>query len=113
VKAPLGRLYSLLPDRLRHGRDFPRYRAEAGLQSADDIARLADVLDRAGRELVHVVLERVSPLAVPVMVMIGREAVPQGALDEDLLLEAEGLAAAAMRADPAGEEESEEGGSEE
>lgn len=42
VKAPLGRLYSLLPDRLRHGRDFPRYRAEAGLQSADDIARLAD-----------------------------------------------------------------------
>ncbi len=78
-----------------------------------DIARLADVLDRAGRELVHVVLERVSPLAVPVMVMIGREAVPQGALDEDLLLEAEGLAAAAMRADPVGEEESEEGGSEE
>lgn len=42
LKAPLGRLYGLLPDRLRHGRDFPRYRAEAGLQSADDIARLAD-----------------------------------------------------------------------
>jgi ATP-dependent Lhr-like helicase len=73
-----------------------------------DIARLADVLDRAGRELVHVELERVSPLAVPVMVMIGREAVPQGALDEDLLLEAEGLAAAAMRADPVAEEESAE-----
>lgn len=34
------------------------------------------------------------------MVMIGREAVPQGAVDDDLLLEAEGLAAAAMRADP-------------
>ena len=65
-----------------------------------DIARLADVLDRAGRQLVHMKLERVSPLAVPVMVMIGREAVPQGAVDEDLLLEAEGLAAAAMRADP-------------
>ena len=62
-----------------------------------DIARLADVLDRAGRQLVHMKLERVSPLAVPVMVMIGREAVPQGAVDEDLLLEAEGLAAAAMR----------------
>ncbi len=27
VKAPLGRLYGLLPDRLRHGRDYPRYRA--------------------------------------------------------------------------------------
>jgi hypothetical protein len=29
MKAPLGRLYGLLPDRLRHGRDYPRYRAEA------------------------------------------------------------------------------------
>ncbi|AZI35922.1 putative Lhr-like helicase [Caenibius tardaugens NBRC 16725] len=65
-----------------------------------DVARLAGVLERAGRELVHVMLDRVSPLAVPVMVMIGREAVPQGAVDDDLLLEAEGLAAAAMRADP-------------
>ena len=29
VKEPLGRLYGLLPDRLRHGKDYPRYRAEA------------------------------------------------------------------------------------
>ena len=64
-----------------------------------DLARLADVLERAQRELVHVTLERVSPLAVPVMVMIGRESVPQGAVDEALLVEAEGLAAAAMRPD--------------
>ncbi len=64
-----------------------------------DVARLADVLARAARQLVHVTLERVSPLAVPVMVMIGREAVPQGAVDEALLVEAEGLAALAMRAD--------------
>jgi len=70
-----------------------------------DIARLADVLDRAGQQLVHERLERVSPLAVPVMVMIGREAVPQGAVDEALLIEAEGLAAAAMRADDPPEED--------
>ena len=65
-----------------------------------DVGRLADLLERSARELVHVELDRVSPLAVPVMTMIGREAVPQGAVDEELLLEAESLAAAAMRADP-------------
>ncbi len=62
-----------------------------------DIGRLADLLDRAGREIRHVKLDRVSPLAVPVLVMIGRESLPQGAADDELLLEAEGLAAAAMR----------------
>jgi ATP-dependent Lhr-like helicase len=31
------------------------------------------------------------------MVMIGRESLPQGAVDEELLLEAETLAGAAMR----------------
>ena len=41
----------------------------------------------------------VSPLAVPVMVMIGREAVPQGQQDDALLLEAESLAGEAMRVD--------------
>jgi len=41
----------------------------------------------------------VSPLAVPVMTMIGREAVPQGAIDEELLLEVETLAGEAMRLD--------------
>ncbi|MFL0672029.1 MAG: ligase-associated DNA damage response DEXH box helicase [Erythrobacter sp.] len=65
-----------------------------------DVGRLADLLERSERELVHVALDRVSPLAVPVMTMIGREAVPQGAVDEELLLEAESLAAAAMRVDP-------------
>ena len=33
------------------------------------------------------------------MVMIGRESLPQGAADEELLLEAETLAGAAMRGD--------------
>ena len=64
-----------------------------------DVGRLADLLERSQRELVHVELDRVSPLAVPVMTMIGREAVPQGAVDDELLLEAEGLAGEAMRID--------------
>ena len=62
-----------------------------------DVGRLGDLLDRSARELVHVKLDRVSPLAVPVMVMIGRESTPQGAVDDELLLEAEDLASAAMR----------------
>ena len=64
-----------------------------------DIARLGDLLDTAAERLVHVKLDRVSPLAVPVMVMIGRESLPQGAADDELLVEAETLAGAAMRAD--------------
>jgi ATP-dependent Lhr-like helicase len=64
-----------------------------------DVGRLGDVLDTAAERLVHVELERVSPLAVPVMVMIGRESLPQGSVDDDLLLEAEELANAAMRGD--------------
>jgi ATP-dependent Lhr-like helicase len=62
-----------------------------------DVARVADVLERAAREVDHVLLDRVSPLAVPVLVMIGRERLPAGAADDELLLEAESLAAAAMR----------------
>ena len=62
-----------------------------------DVGRLGDLLDRAGEQLVHVELDRVSPLAVPVMVMIGREATPQGAVDDELLFEAESLAGEAMR----------------
>ncbi len=62
-----------------------------------DVGRLGALLDRAAAELVHVELDRVTPLAVPLMVMIGRESVPAGAADEELLLEAESLASAAMR----------------
>ena len=64
-----------------------------------DVGRVADVLERAAQAVDHVRLDRVSPLAVPVLVMIGRENTPAGAADDDLLVEAEGLAAAAMRAD--------------
>ena len=64
-----------------------------------DVARVADVLDRAAREVDHVQLERISPLAVPIMSMIGREALPSGAADDELLVEAESLASLAMRVD--------------
>jgi ATP-dependent Lhr-like helicase len=70
-----------------------------------DIGRLAALLDRAAAQLRHVRLDRVSPLAVPVLVMIGQEAVPQGMADDELLFEAESLAARAMRGD-AGDEDS-------
>lgn len=64
-----------------------------------DIGRLGSLLDRAAAQLVHVELNRVTPLAVPLMVMIGRESVPAGMADDELLLEAESLASAAMRAE--------------
>ncbi|KTT63798.1 helicase [Sphingomonas sanguinis] len=63
-----------------------------------DVGRLANLLDRAGGTMLHVDLERVSPLAVPVLVLIGRERVATGSADDDLLVEAEALAAEAMGA---------------
>ena len=39
------------------------------------------------------------PMAVPVLVIIGRERTAQGATDDSLLIEAESLAALAMRVD--------------
>ena len=70
-----------------------------------DVGRLGDLLDRAANEMVHVKLDHVSPLAVPVMVMIGRESTPQGSVDDELLLEAETLAGAAMRGQRSADEE--------
>jgi len=64
-----------------------------------DLGRLGELLDRAAAEVCHVKLDRVSPLAVPVLVMIGRESLPQGMADDLLLFEAESLAGAAMRAE--------------
>ncbi len=64
-----------------------------------DIARVADVLERAAKEVDHVLLERVSPLAVPVLSMIGRESMPSGLADDELMIEAETLASAAMQGD--------------
>ena len=64
-----------------------------------DVERLAQVLERAGSNLVHVELDRVSPMAVPVLSVIGRESLPAGMADDELLVEAESLAALAMRGD--------------
>ena len=64
-----------------------------------DIGRLAELLENAAEQLVHVELDRVTPMAVPVMVIIGRESMPQGTADDELLIEAESLASAAMRVD--------------
>jgi ATP-dependent Lhr-like helicase len=64
-----------------------------------DVGRLGALLDRAARTLVHKRLHRISPLAVPVMAIIGRETVAQGAADDEILFEAEALAKAAMRTD--------------
>ena len=60
-----------------------------------DIARLAALLERSQDRLVHVALDRVSPLAVPVLLEIGKERV-SGSADDALLIEAEALAAQAM-----------------
>ena len=62
-----------------------------------DVARLGDLLDRAAGTLLHQPLARISPLAVPVLVLIGRESVGSADTDDALLLEAaaEELAAVA------------------
>jgi ATP-dependent Lhr-like helicase len=52
--------------------------------------------------VVHMALSRVSPLAVPVLLEIGRERVTAGVTEEELLREAEEIVAEAMsRAEPA------------
>jgi ATP-dependent Lhr-like helicase len=61
-----------------------------------DVGRLARLLETAQGSIVHQPLDRVSPLAVPVLVLVGRERISQGTADDALLLEAEALANAAM-----------------
>ena len=62
-----------------------------------EVGRLARLLDRAQGTMVHVDLDRVSPMAVPVLVIVGREATATGTADDQLLIEAESLAEIAMR----------------
>ena len=52
-----------------------------------DIRRLSDMLNRIRNHIVHRELKRVSPLAVPVMLEIGREPV-YGEASDELLAEA-------------------------
>jgi ATP-dependent Lhr-like helicase len=62
-----------------------------------DVGRLASLLDRAADTMIHVKLDRVSPMAVPVLVIVGRERTATGTVDDSLLIEAESLAEIAMR----------------
>lgn len=64
-----------------------------------DVGRLASLLDRAAATMLHVSLDRVSPMAVPVLVIIGRERTATGTVDDALLIEAESLAEIAMSVD--------------
>ncbi len=64
-----------------------------------DVGRLGALLDRAGQTMNHKQLDRISPLAVPVLVLIGREHVAGPDTDDAILIEAATLAADAMRAD--------------
>jgi len=61
-----------------------------------ELGRLARLVDRAAATMVHVRATRVTPLAIPLMVVIGREAAPGRAADDALLMEAEALVADAM-----------------
>ena len=62
-----------------------------------DVRRLAEMLARVRSRIGHVALDHISPLAVPIMLEIGRENVG-GATEEALLAEAaEALAAEAAR----------------
>ncbi len=61
-----------------------------------DIRRLADMLARIRGRITHRELDRVSPLAVPVLLEIGRESVYGAAIDELLGEGAEDLVAEAM-----------------
>ncbi len=62
-----------------------------------ELGRLVRLVDRAAGTMVHVSTDRITPMAVPLMVIVGREAAPEGAADETLLIEAEALAEEAMR----------------
>ena len=60
-----------------------------------DLSRIAGMLARVKGRIVHMVLSRVSPLAVPVLLEIGRESVRTREDEERLLAEAEAIIAEA------------------
>jgi ATP-dependent Lhr-like helicase len=63
-----------------------------------ELGRLVRLVDRASATMVHVEAERITPMAVPLMVIVGREAMPPGGeADESLLISAEALAQEAMQ----------------
>jgi ATP-dependent helicase Lhr and Lhr-like helicase len=60
-----------------------------------DLRRTAGMLARVKGRIVHMVLSRVSPLAVPVLLEIGRESIRAGDTEDALLAEAEAIIAEA------------------
>ena len=63
-----------------------------------ELGRLVRLVDRASATMRHVETGRLTPMAVPLMVIVGREVLPPGAeADESLLLQAEALADQAMQ----------------
>jgi ATP-dependent Lhr-like helicase len=68
-----------------------------------DVRRLADMLARVKGKITHRRLNRVSPLAVPVMLEIGKVSVYGAAMDDLLQEAAEELIAEAMYEEPQGE----------
>ena len=66
-----------------------------------DVGRLGALLDRAAATIIHMTLSCVSPLAIPVLVLIGREHVAGPDTDDAVLIEAEALANEAMNGEPA------------
>jgi ATP-dependent Lhr-like helicase len=62
-----------------------------------ELGRLVRLVERAQGTMVHVEVDRITPMAVPLMVIVGREAMPPGGeADETLLIRAESLAQEAM-----------------
>ena len=76
-------------------------RADAA-RGLGDVGRVAALLKRAQKRVVHMALSRVSPLAVPVLLEVGKESVAMGTGEDALLAEAE---EAALVAEALGEAE--------
>ena len=57
-----------------------------------DVGRLGALIERAGPSMVHMALAQISPLAVPVLMLIGRENVTSAATEDALIDEMGGAA---------------------
>ena len=63
-----------------------------------ELGRLVRLVDRASATMLHIETDRITPMAVPLMVIVGRESLPPGAeADAALLVQAQELADEAMR----------------
>ena len=82
----------------RHQPDHILLRAtrEDAASGLIDLDRVSGMLTRVKGRIVHMVLSRVSPLAVPVLLEIGRESVRSDANEDALLAEAEAIIAEAV-----------------